>query len=61
MNIIELEEQAGLNHWTCEYYGEELKAFAELVRADERTLPLSTLAHHHRIRTHEKIKKPRNT
>ena len=36
MNIIELAEQAGLNNWTCEYYGEELKAFEALVRADER-------------------------
>jgi hypothetical protein len=36
MNVIELAKQAGLNHGTCEFYGEELKAFAELVRADER-------------------------
>ena len=36
MNIIELAKQSGLNHNTCEFYGEELKAFAELVRADER-------------------------
>ena len=36
MNIIELAKQAGLNHNICEFYGEELKAFAELVRADER-------------------------
>ena len=36
MNIIELAKQAGLNHNTCEFYGEELKAFAELVCADER-------------------------
>ena len=36
MNIIELAKQAGLNHWTCEFYGEELKAFEALVRADER-------------------------
>jgi len=36
MNIIEMARQAGLNHGTCEFYGEELKAFAELVRADER-------------------------
>ena len=36
MNIIELAKQAGLNHSTCEFYGEELKAFEALVRADER-------------------------
>jgi hypothetical protein len=34
--IIELAKQAGLNHNTCEFYGEELKAFEALVRADER-------------------------
>jgi len=36
MNIIELAKQAGLNHGTCEFYGEELKAVEALVRADER-------------------------
>jgi hypothetical protein len=36
MNIIELAKQAGLNHWTCEFYGEELKAFEALVAAAER-------------------------
>jgi len=36
MNIIELAKQAGLNHSTCEFYGEELKAVEALVRADER-------------------------
>ena len=36
MNIIELAKQAGFNHSTCEFYGEELKAFEALVRDDER-------------------------
>jgi hypothetical protein len=33
---IEMAREAGINHWTCEFYGEELKAFEALVRADER-------------------------
>jgi len=45
MNIIELAKQAGLNHNTCEFYGEELKAFAELVRADEREACADLLEH----------------
>ena len=34
--IIEMAREAGINHVTCEFYGDELKAFADLVRADER-------------------------
>ena len=34
--IIEMAREAGINHSTCEFYGGELKAFAELVRVDER-------------------------
>jgi hypothetical protein len=45
MNVIELAKQAGLNHSTCEFYGEELKAFAELVRADEREACADFLEH----------------
>ena len=32
--IIEMAREAGINHVTCEFYGDELKAFAALVRAE---------------------------
>jgi len=33
--IIEMAREAGIKHNTIEFYSEELKSFAELVREDE--------------------------
>jgi hypothetical protein len=35
-DTIDMAREVGINHSTCEFYKEELKAFEALVRADEQ-------------------------
>jgi hypothetical protein len=35
-DTIDMGREAGIKHSVCEFYNEELKRFAALVRADER-------------------------
>jgi hypothetical protein len=35
-DTIAMGREAGIKHSVCEFYNEELKRFADLVRADER-------------------------